>query len=131
MAVSSGMSFAIASLLTVLLFSGMQMNRQWLASSQVLTLVGGWFASMLFELLLIAVGNLESALFGKGFQTTLFPEVVLCLAIAMVSAGMIHRVCTTTCLLFSLVALYYMNRISQATYAAPAPVQPVVTKKKK
>ncbi|XP_068083359.1 protein KRTCAP2 homolog [Anabrus simplex] len=131
MAVSSGTSFILSSILTVLLFSSMQIYRQWLASSQLHTILGGYLGSVLFILGLTAVGNLETALFGKNFQTKLFPEVILCLAIAMTASGMVHRVCTTTCLVFSVVGLYYINRISQQTYTVPIPVQPIVTKKKK
>ncbi|KDR17667.1 protein KRTCAP2 homolog [Zootermopsis nevadensis] len=131
MAVSSGTSFVLASVLTVLLFSGMQMYRQWLASSQLHTILGGYLGSILFIFILTAVGNLESTLFGKGFQTKFFPEIILCLGIAMTASGMVHSVCSTTCFLFSLMGLYYLNRISQQTYAIPLPSQPAPTKKKK
>ncbi|KAK7872692.1 hypothetical protein R5R35_002681 [Gryllus longicercus] len=131
MATSSGTSFALASLLTVLIFSGMQMYRQWLASSQLHTIFGGYLGSVLFLLILTAVGNVETAMFGKNFQTKLFPEVILCLGIAMTASGMVHRVCTTTCLIFSLVGLYYVNRISQQTYATPAQAPVIEVKKKK
>jgi len=50
--VSSGTSFVLASVLTVLLFSGMQMYRQWLASSQLHTIFGGYLGSVLFILVL-------------------------------------------------------------------------------
>lgn len=53
------------------------------------------------------------------------------MAVAISSAGMIHRVCTTTCILFSLVALYYMNKLSQQTYNVPAVVPPPQGKRKK
>jgi len=52
MAVSSSTSFALASVLSVLVFSGMQMNKQWLVSSQPLTLFGGFLGSVLFTLIL-------------------------------------------------------------------------------
>uniref|UniRef100_A0A1B6DJP1 Uncharacterized protein n=1 Tax=Clastoptera arizonana TaxID=38151 RepID=A0A1B6DJP1_9HEMI len=123
MVVSSGTSFILSSILTVLLFSGMQMYRQWLASSQLHTILGGYLGSLLFILILTAVGNIESTVFGKTFQTKLFPEVLFCLITALIASGMVHRVCTTTCLIFSLVALYYINRISQQTHS----VTPVVT----
>ncbi|GLV43247.1 uncharacterized protein CBL_14073 [Carabus blaptoides fortunei] len=87
--------------------------------------------SVLFILILTALGNIESVMFGKAFQTKLFPEVIFCLLLAMFASGMVHRVCTTTCLLFSVVALYYINQISQKTHVSP--VQPTVQpiKKKK
>ncbi|XP_071439763.1 protein KRTCAP2 homolog [Hetaerina americana] len=131
MSVSSGTSFILSSILTILLFSGMQMYRQWLASTQLLTIVGGYLGSVLFILFLTAVGNMEAALFGKGFQTKLFPEVVVCLILSLLAAGMVHRVSSTTCLVFSMVALYYITRISQAKYAAPQPAVQAPVKRKK
>ncbi|KAK6624747.1 hypothetical protein RUM44_011607 [Polyplax serrata] len=77
-----------------------------------------------------AVGNMETSLFGKGFQAKLFPEIFICLGLAAFAASMIHRVCITTCILFSLPALYYMNRLSQKVHAAPAVVN-VPGKRKK
>ncbi|XP_020288403.1 protein KRTCAP2 homolog [Pseudomyrmex gracilis] len=116
MAVSSGVSFVLSSIMTVLLFSGMQMYKGWLGSSQFGTVLGGWVGSLLFMCTLTAVGNLERSLFGKSFQQKLLPEVVFSLTLSLIASALIHRVSTTTCLIFSLLALYYMNRISQETY---------------
>lgn len=77
-----------------------------------------------------AVGNMESSMFGKGFQAKLFPEIFICLGLATLAASMIHRVCITTCILFSILALYYMNKLSQKVHAAPVAVN-VQGKKKK
>lgn len=85
-----------------------------------------------------AVGNLEATLFGKNFQMKLFPEVVICLLIALTASGMVHRICTTVwlvalfilfvsefkynvyiyifSLILSLVHLYHINLVSQKTY---------------
>lgn len=130
--VSSGLSFLLSSTLAVLLFAGMQLYKVHLSSHEWTTIVGGFLGSLLFSLVLTAVANFETLLFGKGFQTRLVPEVVVCLVIAMFASGLVHRVCVTTCLLFSLLNLYYINKLSQSTYAPLIPaVPPVKTTKKK
>ncbi|XP_076232817.1 protein KRTCAP2 homolog [Calliopsis andreniformis] len=132
MSVSSGVSFALSSILTVLIFSGMQIYKSWLGSSQLYTILGGYIGSILFICLLTAMGNLEATIFGKSFQQKLFPEVTFALIISLIASGLVHRVATTTCFLFSMIALYYINRISQETYSVPVPVQASVhTKKRK
>ncbi|XP_035727575.1 protein KRTCAP2 homolog [Vespa mandarinia] len=131
MSVTSGISFLLSSILTVLLFSGMQMYRAWLTSSQLHTILGGYIGSLLFLFVLTALGNLETTVFGKSFQQKLFPEVIFSLIISLIASGLVHRVATTTCFLFSMVALYYMNRISQETYAVPVPTMSLHSKKRK
>ncbi|XP_014606896.1 protein KRTCAP2 homolog [Polistes fuscatus] len=131
MSVTSGISFILSSIITVLLFSGMQMYRAWLTSSQLHTILGGYVGSLLFLFVLTALGNLEATVFGKSFQQKLFPEVVFSLIISLISSGLVHRVATTTCFLFSMVTLYYMNRISQETYAVPIPAMSMHSKKRK
>ncbi|RLU14753.1 hypothetical protein DMN91_012640 [Ooceraea biroi] len=130
MAVNSGVSFVLSSILSVLLFSWMQMYKAWLSSSQLGTVLGGWMGSLLFMCTLTAVGNLESILFGKYFQQKLLPEVVFSLTLSLIASALIHRVSTTTCLIFSMIALYYMNRISQETYGVSVQ-NPVVQLKKR
>ncbi|XP_032662556.1 protein KRTCAP2 homolog [Odontomachus brunneus] len=130
MAVNSGISFVLSSILTVLLFSGMQMYKAWLSSSQLGTVLGGYIGSLLFICTLTAVGNLETTLFGKSFQQKLFPEVIFSLILSLIASALIHRVATTTCFIFSMIGLYYVNRISQETYNMPVQ-NPVIVQSKK
>ncbi|KAL3866042.1 hypothetical protein ACJMK2_043383 [Sinanodonta woodiana] len=127
MAVSSKPSFVLSTTLTVVLFAGMQMFRNQLAATEYMTIVGGLIGSFLFILVLTAMANFETLTFGSQFQAKLFPEVALSLLIAMAASGLVHRVCVTTCFIFSMVALYYINKISQSKYGVP--VAPVVSVK--
>ncbi|XP_054711425.1 LOW QUALITY PROTEIN: protein KRTCAP2 homolog [Uloborus diversus] len=124
-AISTGASCLLSTTLFVLLFASMQIYRLHLASSQLMTVFGGFLGSFLFLLALTAIGNLESYAFGKGFQTKLFPEVLISLLVAVFASGLIHRVCITTCFLFTIVALYYMNKISTKVHGT-APSASVV-----
>ncbi|XP_015592561.1 protein KRTCAP2 homolog [Cephus cinctus] len=131
MAATSGVSFVLSSILTVILFSGMQMYKWWLTSSQLHTVFGGYIGSLLFVFLLTALSNLEATVFGKSFQSKLFPEVFVALVVSLIASGMVHRVATTTCFLFSLIGLYYLNRISQETYSMPVISTSIHSKKRK
>ncbi|XP_015905581.1 dolichyl-diphosphooligosaccharide--protein glycosyltransferase subunit KCP2 isoform X2 [Parasteatoda tepidariorum] len=131
MAIATGTSCLLSTSLFVLLFAGMQVYRWSLASSQLMTVFGGFLGSLLFMFALTAIGNLESLTFGKGFQTKLFPEVLISVLVALFACGLIHRVCITTCFIFSMVALYYMNRISTKIYGSSAPPAAVVIPEKR
>merc|ERR1712172_268566 len=111
---------------SLLIFSGMQVYKGILASSQLMTIATGFTGSLLFVFLITAVGNLEKTVFGNNFQTKL-GEVVFCIIMAMSAAGTVHRVSATTCLPFSIAMTWSLNKISQDAYggvqSAPAPTQ--------
>ncbi|XP_078591333.1 dolichyl-diphosphooligosaccharide--protein glycosyltransferase subunit KCP2-like isoform X1 [Branchiostoma floridae x Branchiostoma japonicum] len=131
-AVPTSVSFLLASTLCILLFAGMQMYKVQLASKEWLTILGGFLGSNLFIFVLTATSNFESWLFGRGFQAKVFPEVLFALAVAMFASGLVHRVCVTTCFIFSLVALYYVNKVSASKYAPMAtPSKPAKETKKR
>ncbi|KAG6452361.1 protein KRTCAP2 homolog [Manduca sexta] len=131
MAVNSATSFVLSSILTLLIFSGMQMYKPLLVKSPITIIFGGYLGSVMFMFFVTAVGNLEATLFGKNFQLKL-PEIVLSMAVSLIAAGMVHRICFTTCLIFSIITIYYMNKLSQKTYAVLAPPPaPVKTRRHK
>merc|ERR1711971_1086632 len=90
----------------------MQLFKETLASTEYFTIAGGFVGSLLFISMLTFVSSAERLMFGSGFQTQLFPEVVGCLGVSMFASALVHRDC---------VAVYYINGISQRIYA------PVVT----
>ncbi|ESN99002.1 hypothetical protein HELRODRAFT_162477 [Helobdella robusta] len=130
--VSTSTSLLISATLGVLVFAGMQMYKSQLASNEWMTIFGGALGSVLFCLILTAINNFENVAFGKGFQAQLFPEIFFSLLVSMFASGLVHRVCVTTCFLFSMVHIYYMNKMSLSIHAVPVvPVVPVKTGKKK
>ena len=71
MALNEGSSFVVSSIVSLLLFSGMQMFKTVLASTQMMTILAGFTGSILYVFLLTAVANLEKSIFGFNFQTKL------------------------------------------------------------
>ena len=71
MALNEGSSFVVSSILSLLLFSGMQVYKAALASSQMMTILAGFTGSLLFVFLLTALANLEKSIFGFNFQAKL------------------------------------------------------------
>ncbi|CAG2116737.1 unnamed protein product [Medioppia subpectinata] len=134
MVASNGVSFVLSLTLSTVLTAGIQMYRSALSSSQPMTIFAGYLASVLFLLVLTAISNLEMSLFGKHFQSKL-TEVIVSLVIALFVAAGVHRVSITVCLIFSLIGLYYVNRISARVHQSNT-INPIVannptTKKRK
>eukprot|EP01115_Flamella_aegyptia_P002251 TRINITY_DN136263_c0_g1_i1.p1 TRINITY_DN136263_c0_g1~~TRINITY_DN136263_c0_g1_i1.p1 ORF type:complete len:129 (-),score=44.12 TRINITY_DN136263_c0_g1_i1:15-401(-) len=103
---SSTQSLVISGLLFFITLSGLQIFATKLASTPQLTIVGGFVSSLLFFFLLIFIGSLE--------YETKWIEVVFSMFVAMVAASTVHRVCVTTCFIFSVILLAYMNNVSKA-----------------
>ncbi|CAH8555333.1 uncharacterized protein DC041_0010093 [Schistosoma bovis] len=116
MVLKSGASSFMSLLLLLVVFAAMRLFAETLSSSQILTIFGGFSGSFVFVLLITFVNNFERTLFGDEFCSKVFPEVVICIFIACSFSATIHRVCGTTCFIFSLVMLYYLSRISHEVY---------------
>ncbi|CAF1021487.1 unnamed protein product [Adineta steineri] len=119
MTASNSSSFLFSLLVALLLFASMQVFRTQISASQPMTIAGGFVGSLIFVSLLTAISNFEMNTFGEHFQARVFPEVVISLFVSVICCAFVHRVCVTTCIIFSLIALYYINRISTTTYGTP------------
>merc|ERR1711910_9748 len=97
---TEGGSFLVSSILSLLIFSAMQVYKGILASSQLMTIATGFTGSLLFVFLITAVGNLEKTVFGNNFQTKL------------------GEVSATTCVLFSIGQAYALNKMAQEVHGA-------------
>ncbi|KAM0941108.1 putative keratinocyte-associated protein [Dioscorea sansibarensis] len=103
-----GRSMLYSLLLFAITFSLLEMYREKLASSELLTIAGGFISSLLFVLLLTFIGNYQES---YGARTG-WGAVFLAESIALVAASTVHRVCITTCFLFSAAFLYEIDKLS-------------------
>ncbi|KAF8561322.1 hypothetical protein P879_11407 [Paragonimus westermani] len=128
MPLTTGLSCIMSSLLSVITIAGMRLGKEWICSSKQLTIFGGFLGSIIFVLLLTMTNNAENVFFGSGFQSCIFPEIFTCMFLACIISGLIHPVCGTTCVPFSLFALYCVHQLCQELYGtlrqpSAAPVQ--------
>ncbi|KAJ9166700.1 hypothetical protein P3X46_021410 [Hevea brasiliensis] len=103
-----GSSMLYSILLFIVILSLQEMYRGKLASTELFTILGGFISSFLFLVLLTFIGNFQETC---GMKTG-WGTVVLAEAIALIAAGTVHRVCITTCFLFSVGLLYEVNKLS-------------------
>ncbi|KAL2467766.1 hypothetical protein Fot_51291 [Forsythia ovata] len=84
------------------------MYRAKLASSELFTILGGFTSSLIFLMFLTFIGNYqETCGMRTGWGAVIFAE-----AVALIAASTVHRVCITTCFLFSAGLLYEINKLS-------------------
>jgi len=105
---STGNSMLYSFLLFIITLSLQQVYREKLASTEVYTILGGLISSILFLLVVTFIGNLQESVGAR----TGWGAVIVAELIAAVAAGAVHRVCVTTCFLFSLGWLYELNKLS-------------------
>uniref|UniRef100_A0A0D3G949 Uncharacterized protein n=1 Tax=Oryza barthii TaxID=65489 RepID=A0A0D3G949_9ORYZ len=108
MASTGGRSMALSLLLFAVTLSLLEMYRGRFASSELMTIAGGFVCSLLFLFLLTFIGNYQEA---NGVKTG-WGAVVVTELTALIVAGTVHRVCITTCFLFSAGFLYEVDKLS-------------------
>ncbi|CAK9313570.1 unnamed protein product [Citrullus colocynthis] len=104
----SGSSMLYSFLLFTVILSLQEMYRGKLASSELFTILGGFVSSLLFLVLLTFIGNFQETC---GMRTG-WGAVIVAEAVALIAASTVHRVCITTCFLFSAGLLYELNKLS-------------------
>ncbi|KAL6609762.1 hypothetical protein ACP70R_039731 [Stipagrostis hirtigluma subsp. patula] len=114
---STGRSMLLSLLLFAVTLSLLEMYRAKFASSELMTIAGGFVSALLFLLLLTFIGNYQEA---SGVRTG-WGAVVVAELVALIIAGTIHRVCITTCFLFSAGLLYEVDKLSGMIVARAEP----------
>ncbi|KAL1817168.1 hypothetical protein ACET3Z_019742 [Daucus carota] len=109
----SGSSMLSSLLLFTVILSLQEMYRGKLASTELFTILGGFTSSLLFLMLLTFIGNYQES---SGVKTG-WGAVILSELVALIAAGTVHRVCITTCFLFSAGLLYEVNKLSGMSVA--------------
>jgi apolipoprotein N-acyltransferase len=114
-------------LLFVALLSLQQMYAPLLASTKLLTIVGGFSGSILFLLSLTFLGNIQESM---GMRTG-WAAVIFSMLIAATAAAFVHGVSFTTCIIFSSGILYEMTKVSTVAHHAPETAKVTTGKGKK
>ncbi|KAL6841244.1 hypothetical protein ACP4OV_028762 [Aristida adscensionis] len=114
---STGRSMLLSLLLFAVTLSLLEMYGATFAASELMTIAGGFVSALLFLLLLTFIGNYQEA---SGVRTG-WGAVVVAELVALVIAGTIHRVCITTCFLFSAGLLYEVDKLSSMILARSEP----------
>ncbi|KAJ7959171.1 protein KRTCAP2-like [Quillaja saponaria] len=104
----AGSSMMYSFLLFTVSLSLQEMYRGKLSSSELFTILGGFISSLLFLVLLTFIGNFQETL---GMRTG-WGAVIIAEVVALIAASTVHRVCITTCFLFSAGILYEINKLS-------------------
>ncbi|AAG29199.1 putative keratinocyte-associated protein [Arabidopsis thaliana] len=108
MAGAVGTSMLGSLIVFTVILSLQEIYRGKLASSELFTILGGFTSSLLFLFSLTFIGNFqESSGIKSGWGAVILAEII-----ALIAAGTVHRVCITTCFLFSAGLLYEVNKIS-------------------
>nr|POF26469.1 protein krtcap2 like [Quercus suber] len=103
-----GSSMLYSFLLFIVILSLQEVYRGKLASSELFTILGGFTSSLIFLVLLTFIGNFQETC---GTRTG-WGAVIIAEAVALIAASTVHRVCITTCFLFSVGLLYELNKLS-------------------
>ncbi|KAJ3669120.1 hypothetical protein LUZ60_011070 [Juncus effusus] len=109
--VAPSKSMLVSLLLFAVTLSLLELYRAKFASSELMTIAGGFISSLLFLFMLTFIGNYQES---AGVKTG-WGAVVLAEIIALIVAATVHRVCITTCFLFSVGLLYEVDKISGMT----------------
>ncbi|CAL9240988.1 unnamed protein product [Arabidopsis halleri] len=108
MAGAVGTSMLGSLIVFTVILSLQEIYRGKLASSELFTILGGFTSSLLFLFSLTFIGNFqESSGIKSGWGAVILAEII-----ALIAASTVHRVCITTCFLFSAGLLYEVNKIS-------------------
>uniref|UniRef100_A0A6V7QSU8 Uncharacterized protein n=1 Tax=Ananas comosus var. bracteatus TaxID=296719 RepID=A0A6V7QSU8_ANACO len=101
---SAGRSMLYSLLLFAIILSLLEMYREKLASSELLTILGGFVSSLLFLMMLTFIGNYQEL---SGMKTG-WGAVVLAEIVALIAASTVHRVFSC----FSAGLLYEVDKLS-------------------